>query len=115
MRPWDASQIRISSRLDRWKDKSADIQARAGETLLIIPKRPDFVMVTGQVFNPTAVAYRTGKSVKWYLEQAGGVTTTAESERPIFVILRRWLDNRAKRRLVDRKLSWIGATGWGAR
>jgi protein involved in polysaccharide export with SLBB domain len=76
--------IRISSNVERWKNKSADILARAGDTL-IIPKRPDYVMVTGQVFNPTAVAYRPGKSVKWYLEQAGGVTTTA-NRKAIFVI-----------------------------
>ena len=103
--------IRISSRVERWKNKSGDIQARAGDTL-IIPKRPDYVMVTGQVFNPTAVAYRPGKSVKWYLEQAGGVTTTA-NRKAIFVIRADGTDNRAKRRLVDRKLSWISATSRG--
>jgi polysaccharide biosynthesis/export protein len=76
--------IRISSRIDRWKNGVADIDVRAGDTLFI-PKRPDFVMVTGQVFNPTAVSYRPGRSAKWYLEQAGGPTTTA-NRKAIFVI-----------------------------
>jgi len=94
--------IRISSRIDRWKNKSADIQARAGDTL-IVPKRPDYVMVTGQVFNPTAVAYRPGKSVKWYLEQAGGVTTTA-NRKAIFVI-------RADGSIIGRREGlWTGSS-----
>jgi protein involved in polysaccharide export with SLBB domain len=42
-------------------------------------------MVTGQVFNPTAVSYRPGKSAKWYLGQAGGPTTLA-NKKAIFVI-----------------------------
>ena len=76
--------IRISSNINRWKNSSADIEVRAGDTL-VIPKRPDYVMVTGQVFNPTAVAYRPGKSAKWYLSQSGGPTTIA-NKKDIFVI-----------------------------
>lgn len=76
--------IRISSHVDRWEGTAADIDVRAGDTL-IIPKRPDYVMVTGQVFNPAAVSYRPGKSAKWYLSQSGGPTTTA-NKKAIFVI-----------------------------
>ena len=76
--------IRISSNLDHWKDTNADINVRAGDTLLI-PKRPSFVMVTGQVFNPTAVSFRPGKSAKWYLSQSGGPTQLA-NKKAIFVI-----------------------------
>jgi protein involved in polysaccharide export with SLBB domain len=43
------------------------------------------VMVTGQVFNPTAVSYRPGKSGKWYLSQGGGPTQLA-NKKAIFVI-----------------------------
>jgi protein involved in polysaccharide export with SLBB domain len=76
--------LRISSHVDRWEGTAADIDVRAGDTL-IIPKRPDYVMVTGQVFNPAAVSYRPGKSAKWYLSQSGGPTTTA-NKKAIFVI-----------------------------
>jgi len=76
--------IRISSNIARWKNTSADIEVRAGDTL-VVPKRPDYVMVTGQVFNPTAVGYRPGKSAKWYLSQSGGPTTQA-NKKDIFVI-----------------------------
>jgi protein involved in polysaccharide export with SLBB domain len=97
--------IRISSRIDQWKNKSADIAARAGDTL-VIPKRPDYVMVTGQVFNPTAVAYRSGKNVKWYLEQAGGVTTTA-NRKAIFVI-------RADGSIIGKSESLWGGSSLGS-
>jgi polysaccharide biosynthesis/export protein len=76
--------IRISGDINRWKNSTADIEVRAGDAL-VIPKRPGFVMVSGQVFNPTAVSYRSGKSAKWYLEQAGGPTTMA-NKKAIFVI-----------------------------
>ena len=42
-------------------------------------------MVTGQVFNPTAVSFRPGKSAKWYLGQSGGPTQLA-NKKAIFVI-----------------------------
>jgi polysaccharide biosynthesis/export protein len=76
--------IRISSNIERWKNSSADIEVRAGDTL-VIPKKPDYVMVSGQVFNPTAVSYRPGKSARWYLSQSGGPTTLA-NKKGIFVI-----------------------------
>jgi polysaccharide export outer membrane protein len=76
--------IRISSKIDRWKNTNADIEVRTGD-VLVIPKRPSFVMVTGQVFDPTAVSFRPGKSAKWYLEQSGGPTQSA-NKKAIFVI-----------------------------
>ena len=76
--------IRISSDIRRWRNTSADIEVRAGDSL-IIPKKPSFVMVSGQVFNPTAVAYRPGKSAKWYLNQAGGPTLLGD-KKEVFVI-----------------------------
>ena len=76
--------VRISSHIERWKNTPADIEVRAGD-MLIIPKRPSFVMVTGQVFNATAVSYRPGKSAKWYLSQSGGPTQMA-NKKAIFVI-----------------------------
>jgi polysaccharide export outer membrane protein len=76
--------IRISSEIDRWKDTPADIEVRAGD-VLVIPKRPSYVMVTGQVFNPTAVSFRPGKSAKWYLGQSGGPSGLA-NRKAIFVV-----------------------------
>jgi protein involved in polysaccharide export with SLBB domain len=42
-------------------------------------------MVDGAVYNPTGIAFRPGKSARWYLHQAGGPTAMAERKR-IFVV-----------------------------
>ena len=76
--------IQISSDVKRWRNTPADIQVEAGD-ILTIPTRPSYVMVTGEVFNPTAISYRPGRSAKWYLGQAGGPTTVA-NKKAIFVI-----------------------------
>ena len=76
--------IRISPDIEQWKNSVADVEVRAGDSIEI-PKKPSFVMVTGQVFNPTAVSYRRGKSARWYLSQGGGPTQLAD-KKAIFVI-----------------------------
>jgi protein involved in polysaccharide export with SLBB domain len=76
--------IRISSSLKQWEGTPADVVLRDGDSLLI-PKTPNFVLVSGAVYDETAVTYRPGKSAKWYLAQAGGPTQLAD-KKSIFVI-----------------------------
>jgi polysaccharide export outer membrane protein len=76
--------IQISSNIHNWANTPRDITVRAGDVLLV-PKRPSYVLVQGQVYGPTAVAYRPGRSARWYLTQAGGTTNMA-NRRAIFVI-----------------------------
>jgi polysaccharide export outer membrane protein len=76
--------MRISSNISHWTGTTNDIEVRAGD-MLVIPKKPSYVMVTGQVYNPTAVSYRPGKSAKWYLGQSGGPTQMA-NKKAIFVV-----------------------------
>lgn len=76
--------IHISKDIKKWANTPADIQVRAGD-LIYIPKRPNFVMVEGSVYNPTAVTFKPGKDAGWYLRQAGGPTNTA-NKKAVFVI-----------------------------
>jgi protein involved in polysaccharide export with SLBB domain len=76
--------IQVSSNIHSWANTARDITVRSGD-LLFVPKRPSYVMVQGQVYGPTAVAYRPGRSAKWYLSQAGGTTNMAY-RRGIFVV-----------------------------
>ncbi|MBV9342499.1 MAG: SLBB domain-containing protein [Acidobacteria bacterium] len=76
--------IHISMEIKRWANTPADIQVRAGDAIYV-PKKPNFVMVDGSVYNPTAVIFKPGKDGAWYLKQAGGPTNTA-NKRGIFVI-----------------------------
>jgi polysaccharide biosynthesis/export protein len=76
--------IHITKDVKRWANTPADIQVRAGD-VIYVPKKPNFVMVDGSVYNPTAVTYKPGKDAGWYLRQAGGPTNTA-NKKAVFVI-----------------------------
>jgi protein involved in polysaccharide export with SLBB domain len=76
--------IHISKNVGKWANTPADIEVRAGDTLFI-PKAPSYVVVNGQVYNPTAISYRPSKNAGWYLRQAGGPTNMA-NKKAIFVI-----------------------------
>jgi polysaccharide export outer membrane protein len=76
--------VHLNSNLRSFAKSIDDIQVRAGDTLLI-PKRPDFVIVTGQVYNSNAITYEPGRSAGWYLSRAGGVTGLG-NKKAIFII-----------------------------
>jgi protein involved in polysaccharide export with SLBB domain len=76
--------VNIRPDVKAWRNTSADVPVRDGD-VLVIPKNADYVMVTGQVFNPTAVSYLPGRSAKWYLSQSGGLTQLAD-KKAVFVI-----------------------------
>ncbi len=76
--------IQMSSNIQTWANTSRDILVRSGD-VLVVPKRASYVLVQGQVYGATAVAYRPGKSAKWYLLQAGGTTNLA-NKKAMFVI-----------------------------
>jgi polysaccharide biosynthesis/export protein len=76
--------IHIQSDIKRWKNTPADAVLRDGDELLI-PKKATVVMVNGQVYNPTAISAQSGRSARWYLGQAGGVTPIAD-KKAVFVI-----------------------------
>ena len=76
--------IHISADISSWENTPADIEVRAGDVLRI-PKRPGFVLVTGQVYNASAITFLPGKNAGWYLHRAGGVTQIANTKQ-IFII-----------------------------
>jgi protein involved in polysaccharide export with SLBB domain len=91
--------VNISEDIGKWKNTPADIEMRAGDTL-VIPKRPNFVIVSGQVFNPTAISYVPGRDVGWYLRKAGGATPYG-NKKYIYVL-------RADGSVVPRGNGWTG-------
>jgi protein involved in polysaccharide export with SLBB domain len=76
--------VNISADVGRWENTAADIELRAGDTLAI-PKRPNFVIVSGQVFNPGAISYVPGRDLNWYLRRTGGPTRLGD-KRTIYVL-----------------------------
>ncbi|MFP5230234.1 MAG: SLBB domain-containing protein [Acidobacteriota bacterium] len=76
--------IHLTADIDSWANTPADIELRRDD-VLTIPKRPGFVLVTGQVYNATALSFTPGKTAEWYLGRAGGTNSTA-NRKDIFVI-----------------------------
>ena len=93
--------IQISADISKWENTSADIELRAGDTI-VIPKRPNFVMVTGQVYNSEAITYMPGKDADWYLKKAGGATQFG-NKRAVFVV-------RADGSIVGHGSIWSGSS-----
>jgi protein involved in polysaccharide export with SLBB domain len=92
--------IKISPDIASWENTPADIELRSGD-VLEVPKRPGFVLVTGQVYNSAAITYTPGKNAIWYLRRAGGPTEMA-SKKQIFII-------RANGSVIGRDSSeWFG-------
>jgi protein involved in polysaccharide export with SLBB domain len=76
--------IHITADIDSWANTPADIELRRGDVLMI-PKQPGFVLVTGQVYNATALTFAPGETAGWYLSHAGGTNSTA-NRKEIFII-----------------------------
>jgi protein involved in polysaccharide export with SLBB domain len=76
--------IHISADIDSWANTPADIELRRND-VLTIPKEPGFVLVTGQVYNATALTFAPGETAAWYLSRAGGTNATA-NRKEIFII-----------------------------
>lgn len=76
--------IHITADIDNWANTPADPELRRGD-VITIPKRPGFVLVSGQVYNATALTFVPGKTAAWYLKRAGGTNGTA-NRKEIFII-----------------------------
>ncbi len=76
--------IHIPANLKDLQMSPSDVALRDGDELFI-PKKANYVMVGGQVFNPTAISYVPNRSANWYLSQAGGYTQIAD-KNAVFVV-----------------------------
>jgi protein involved in polysaccharide export with SLBB domain len=76
--------IRITEPIEKWANTPYDVEVRPGDAIYL-PKKPNFVLVAGQVYNPTAITFSAGKKAEWYLKQAGGPTSLADKKQ-IFVV-----------------------------
>lgn len=67
-------------------DKILDGQERydiplEDEDVIVVPRQLRTVMVRGQVLNPNRIVYQKGKSLKYYIDQAGGFTANAHKRK----------------------------------
>lgn len=61
-----------------------DIEVQGGDTL-VVPENPKSVSVLGQVYNPVALSYRSGKTAAYYLARVGGPKENANSDEMFIV------------------------------
>lgn len=76
--------INVTGTISDWENTSNDIPLRAGD-VITVPKKPNFVLSLGQVYNANAITFKAGKTAGWYLKQAGGATQLA-NKSGIYVI-----------------------------
>ncbi len=76
--------IRIPKDLNRLKGSQYDIELESGDRI-IIPRRPDFVIVAGEVRNPGTLVYVEGKKASFFVKSAGGLSKYADSSN-IYII-----------------------------
>lgn len=61
-----------------------DVVLQDGDRL-IVPQFNNTVSISGEVMYPNTVAYKSGKGLKYYIEQAGGYSLNAKSRRAFVV------------------------------
>jgi protein involved in polysaccharide export with SLBB domain len=76
--------IKISADISSWEGTPADIEMRRGD-VLTIPKKPGFVLVSGQVYNASAITFVPGKTAGWYLKRAGGSTEGGNTKEVLVI------------------------------
>jgi protein involved in polysaccharide export with SLBB domain len=76
--------IQSSQGLKAFEKSAANTPLRKGD-VIVVPKKANYVLVNGQVFNATAIGFVPGRSAKWYLGQAGGLTQLAD-KNAVFVV-----------------------------
>ncbi len=63
-----------------------DVILREGDRI-IVPEYSSTVKISGDVMSPTTVAYREGKGVNYYIDQAGGWGNRAKKSRTFIVYM----------------------------
>jgi len=78
------SGISVPRDLEKLKNSPYNIVLEDGDQIFV-PKVPGSVLVFGEVYNPSALVYVKGMTVRDYINEAGGLTKDADKEN-IFVI-----------------------------
>ncbi|MFO7962796.1 MAG: SLBB domain-containing protein [Desulfobacterales bacterium] len=65
-------------------DMQNDFELKPGDRL-IVNRKPDHIIIMGEVYNPTALLYEKEKTIRHYLNRVGGITDDAQ-EKQIYLV-----------------------------
>ncbi|MGD9159297.1 MAG: SLBB domain-containing protein [Desulfobacteraceae bacterium] len=80
-----------------------DLELRPGDRL-VVGRRPDSVLVIGEVYNPNAIIHTPGDDVGYYLNMVGGMTSNAD-KRQMYIV-------RADGTVVSKKQTKFKIFSW---
>ena len=75
---------------------SADPILREGDRI-VVPEYDGTVTINGEVLYPNTVYYKEGKDVDYYIDQAGGTTSTAKKSKTIIIYMNGMVARASKR------------------
>lgn len=76
--------LNITENIDEWAGSKDDLLLQKGDSLLV-PKRPQEVLVMGEVYSPGAQIYEPNMTVRTYIEHTGGMTKYSEPDSIIVI------------------------------
>jgi polysaccharide export outer membrane protein len=76
--------LNVTKDIDAWAGTKEDPVLQDGDSF-DVPKSPQEISVIGEVYNPGAVTYQDGRTVKDYIGQTGGYTEYAQKDN-VFVL-----------------------------
>jgi protein involved in polysaccharide export with SLBB domain len=76
--------IKVPRDIEKLKDSKYNIELEDGDKIYV-PSVPNYVMVSGEVKNPSTFVYVPGKGAKFYIDLAGGTSKYADTSQ-IYII-----------------------------
>jgi len=76
--------LTIDEDFSKFEKSESNVKLKVND-VLIVPKKPDFVIVQGEIYNPSAFVYSPNKTVDYYLKLAGDLNSYGDSSR-IYII-----------------------------
>ena len=77
-------QVIDANELQLKQDPYKNFSLRDGD-MLLIPQRPNYINIVGEVLNPNTLRFEPGLKIGDYLIKSGGLNTTADKDQ-IFII-----------------------------
>lgn len=96
--------ISVPPEVEKLRATNDDLRLEDGDEVYV-PKLPDSTIILGEVYNPVALAYRPGKSIRYYLNEAGGLTKFSDTKEMFVVKANGTVISRRQKGFAWRK-SW---------